>query len=189
MNTGYSPRYIAMAVPNLIECVPTSSYLCPVLPLLSPTVSVNAFIMWVDVTCARHSLMVTVDVEIGESWDMEGYFQILLTIAAAALSRQRQASCEAIRVTVFIFSSFFCSSKVRAMESSNSSSKWSWSSCLAPLRNRIFLSLRISVLRCLGFDTLRYSQEPMAKNTPTLLMMEMGIAFWCFFLGLYFWTA
>ena len=36
---------------------------------------------------------------------------------------------------------------------------------------------------------LRYSQEPMAKNIPTLLMMEMGIAFWSFFLGLYFWTA
>lgn len=36
---------------------------------------------------------------------------------------------------------------------------------------------------------LRYSQEPMAKNIPTLLMMEMGIAFWSFFPGLYFWTA
>ena len=34
---------------------------------ISPTVSVNTFIMWVDVTCSRHSLMVTVDVEIGES--------------------------------------------------------------------------------------------------------------------------
>ena len=81
--------------------------------------------------------MVTVDVEIGESWDVEWYFQIVLTIAATALTGQRQASCEHIRVTVFIFLSFFCRSKVRAMQSANSSSLWLWSSCLAPLRNWI----------------------------------------------------
>ena len=140
-------------------------------------------------------------VEIGESLDEPGYFLILLTIAAASLTGHSQASCEVTRVTVSIFSSFFCLSNVRATQSANSSSLWSWLSCSTPRKNLTFLSLCISVLRWSGFATLRYSQERMAKKIPmvaslpmacsrsvpsrwmSLLTTEIGIAFWCFSSG------
>jgi hypothetical protein len=54
MNTGHSPRYIAMAAPNLIECVPASSFLIPSFtPHIALTKSLNAWIMCVDVSCSR----------------------------------------------------------------------------------------------------------------------------------------
>jgi len=66
MNTGHSPRYIAMAAPDLIECVPTSSFLMPSFTYpMDPTASLNAFIMCVDGTCLR--CLFTVTVEMGES--------------------------------------------------------------------------------------------------------------------------
>ena len=126
---------------------------------------------------------------------------ILLTIAAAALTGHSRASCEAISVTVSIFSSFFCHSMVRATQSANSSSLWLWLSCSTPRKNLMFLSLSISVLRWSGFATCRYSQERMAKKIPMVasllmacsrsvpswwtssLMTEIGIAFWCFSSG------
>jgi hypothetical protein len=43
MKTGHSPRYMAIAAPNLIECVPTSSFLNLSLALpIAPTASRNA---------------------------------------------------------------------------------------------------------------------------------------------------
>ena len=169
-------------------------FTCPI----APTASRNAFIMWVDVTCLRCPLTVTV--KIGESWNELGGFPILFTIAAAALSGQRRAPYDAIMVTIFICSAFFCCSTVRAMQSANSSYMWLWPSCSTPLKNLTFLSLRILVLCCLGFVTLRYLQRRMAKNIPTvaispvaylslvlswqksLLMMER----WIIFLGALF---
>ena len=130
-----------------------------------------------------------------------GIFLILLTIAAAALTRHSRASCEAISVTVSIFLSLFCPSNVRATQSAHSSSLLLWLSCSTPLKNLMFLSLSISVLRWLGFATCRYSQERMAKKIPMVasspmarsrlvpswwmssLMTEIGIAFWCFSSG------
>jgi hypothetical protein len=100
-----------------------------------------------------------------------------------------------------IFLSFFCHSNVRAMQSANSSSLWLWPNCSNPWKNLTFLSLRILVLCWSGFATLRYLQERIAKNIPTvaispvaclssvlflhmsLLMTDMGIAFWCFSSG------
>ncbi len=200
MNTGHSPRHIAMAAPDLIECVPTSSFLMPrFTSLMAPTASLDAFIMCVVVTCLRCPFTVTV--KMGESWDEPGYFLILLTIAAAPLTRHKWASCDAIRVTLCIFSSFFCRLNMRATQSANSSSLWSWLSCSVPQKNLTFLILRILVLRWLGFATLRYLQERMAKNIPTIaslpvarsssvlswrmssLMTDTGIAFWCFSSG------
>ncbi len=200
MNTGYSPQYITMAAPDLMKCIPMSSFSMPSFTSpMAPTASLNAFIMCVDITCSR--CPITVTVKMRESWDEPGYFLIFLTIAAAALTKHRQASCEAIRVTVSIFLSFFCCLNMRAMQSTNSSSLWSWSSCSTPQKKLTFLSLRILVLCCLGFPTSRYLQERMAKNIPTvaslpvvcsslvlfwwmsLLTSEMGIAFWWSFSG------
>ncbi len=97
MNTGCSPRYIAMAIPNLIKCMLTSSFLIP--SLISPiptTVSLRVLIMWSDVTWLMMPLLEFV--EIGEFGVVPGYFLIIFTIAAATLTGQRIASFEAIIV-------------------------------------------------------------------------------------------
>ncbi len=64
--TGHSPRYIAMAAPNLIKCVPTFSFLIPSFtPHIALTESLNTWIMCVDVSCLRCPFTMTA--EIGES--------------------------------------------------------------------------------------------------------------------------
>ena len=65
MNTGHSPRYIAMAAPNLTKCVPTTSFLMPsFISPMAPTAFLNAFIC-VDITCLRCPFTMTV--KMGES--------------------------------------------------------------------------------------------------------------------------
>jgi hypothetical protein len=78
IKTRHSPRYIFIAVPDLIECVPMSSFLKPNFALLiAPTASCSAFLAWLDVTCLMIPWLKTV--EIGEFWDVPGYFLILFT--------------------------------------------------------------------------------------------------------------
>jgi hypothetical protein len=159
----HSPRYIAMAAPDLIKCVPTLFLLNPSLASpIAPTASCNASIMWSDVTWLI--ILWLKYVETGEFAVVPWYFRILFTIAAAALTGQRILSPDAIWVMVSIFSSFFCRSKVTGTHSANSSSGWSWSSCSDPRKKWMLRSLTISVHCCSDWWTLRYSHDCMAKK-------------------------
>jgi hypothetical protein len=84
---------------------------------MAATVSLNALIMWVDVTCLMMPLLEKI--EVGEFGVDPRYFLILSTMAAVALTGHRVVSAEAMSVTVSIF--FFCCSKVIAMQLANSS--------------------------------------------------------------------
>ena len=197
MKTGHSPRYIAMAAPDLIECVPTFSLLKPSLASpIAPTASRRALIMWSEVTWSIIPWLK--NVETGVLSEVPWYFLILFTIAAAALTGQRVSSPDAIWVIVSIFLSFFCRSKVIETHSANSSSGWSWLSCSDPRKKRILRSLTISVRRCSDWLTLRYSHDRMAKKMASVAswavarssselrrlliseMTEIGMAAWWF---------
>ncbi len=73
-------------------------------------------------------------VEIGDFEVVPGYFLIFFTIAAVALTEQRIASSDAIRVMVSIFSSFFWHSNVMATQLAYLSWGWLWLSCLVPVK-------------------------------------------------------
>ncbi len=105
MNTGHYPRYITMAALDS-ESYLSNSHYC---------VSFSVLIMWSDVTWSVMPLFKYM--EIGKIGVVPWYFLILFTIAAAALSGQRIVSSNTIKVIVSIFSSFFCSSNVMAMQS------------------------------------------------------------------------
>ncbi len=67
MKTGHSTRYIAIAAPNLIKCVPMSSFFIPSLTsLIALTASHKTFIIWAEVT--RSMMPPLRMVEIGEFW-------------------------------------------------------------------------------------------------------------------------
>ncbi len=102
---------------------------------------------------------------------------------------------------VSIFLSCFCLLKVTETQSAYSSSGWSWLSCSALQKKWMLRSLTLSICRCSGLCTLRYSHERIAKKMPkvtswviacssselfcllVLEMMEIGIAAWCFSAG------
>ena len=106
---------------------------------------------------------------------MPWYFRILFTIAAAALTGQRISFPNAIWVMVSIFLSFFCRSKVTDTHSANSSSGWSWSSCLDPRKIRMLRSLTISVHCCSDWWTLRYSHDCMAKKMASVASWAVAL--------------
>ncbi len=62
VNTAHSPRYIAMAAPDLIKCVPIWSFVMP--SLCSPiatTASRSALMTFSNVTCVILSLIKTAE--------------------------------------------------------------------------------------------------------------------------------
>ena len=135
------------------QCVPTSSFLIPSLASpIAPTVSRSGSITWSDVTCAMIPLLKTD--EMGEFWEVPGYFLILFTIAATDQTGQRD-SPDSIWFIVSIFSSFFCLLKVIETQFAHSNSGWSWLSCSPPQKNQPSRSLAISILLSSGWCTLR----------------------------------
>ncbi len=110
INIGHLSMYIVMAAPDLIKCVPTSSSFTPnVTSLIATTVSLNASIIWEDVTWSMIPFNRTFN--IGEFLDETGYLIICRLMAAAALTGYRRRSSDAINDTVSIFLSFFWHSK------------------------------------------------------------------------------
>ncbi len=85
-------------------------------------------------------------------------------------------SSDAISETVSIFLSFFCRSKVMETHSAYSSSGWLLSSCSFPLKKRMFYSLTISVPCWSAFETLRYSQDCIAKKMPRVASSAVAFA-------------
>ncbi len=62
VNTAHLPRYIAMAAPDLIKCVPISSFV--MLSLCSPiasTASLSALMTFYDVICVILSVITTAE--------------------------------------------------------------------------------------------------------------------------------
>jgi hypothetical protein len=87
MKTRHSPRYIAIAAPYLIKCVPTSSFMNPSFTSpIAPNASQNVLITWLEVTCLMISWLQTV--ETGKFWEASGYLLILFTVVDAALTGQ-----------------------------------------------------------------------------------------------------
>jgi hypothetical protein len=139
--------------------------------------------------------------EMGVSAVMLGYPLICCTIAAAAQTGQSFTLPEAICVTVSIFSSFFCLSKVHETQSENSNSASLWLMSLPSRKNLMLLSQSIVVHCWLAAGTLKYLQDLNAKNIarqvswetamesleivffPISAMTHIGIAFWCFSAG------
>ncbi len=84
---------------------------------------------------------------------------------------------------------------------------WLWLSCLVPVKKWMLQRHTILVLRCLVVMTFKYLQDLIAKKIPTVaswavahsslvlsclaisLMIEIGIAFWCFSSGSVFLNA
>ena len=62
VKTGHSPKYIAMAAPDLIECVPIWSFVMPSrCSPIATTASRRALITCSDVTCVTLSLSKTAE--------------------------------------------------------------------------------------------------------------------------------
>ncbi len=76
-----------MAMPNLIKCMPTSSFLIKSYLSDSHYCTLRVLILWSDVTWLMMPLLDYV--ENGEFGVVPGYFLVLFTIAAAALTGQR----------------------------------------------------------------------------------------------------
>jgi hypothetical protein len=118
VKTAHSPKYMVMAVPDLIECIPISSLLMlSQCSLIATTASWSALMMFWEVTCVICPLIMIV--EIGVSEVVPGYPLILQTIAAAEQTGQSFTSPEAICIMVSIFLSFFCFSNVNKTQSEN----------------------------------------------------------------------
>lgn len=108
---GTSSRAIAMAPPDLIECVPKSPFFTPRLayPIDSAALSI-AFI--ISLLVMFSSLLFLQTHETGVSLSVPGYDLILLTIAAHVLTGHMISWFVLCCVTRSNFSSFFCFSNV-----------------------------------------------------------------------------
>ena len=120
--TGISARCIAIAAPDLSECVPTSPALKPSLASpMAKTAARNAFLMSSDVICDVLPASVS-KVLIGVSPVAPFIFHARFTRAAVALTGHRIKAPVWNWVIVSILSPFFWSSKVIDTKSE----LWSW---------------------------------------------------------------
>jgi hypothetical protein len=124
-----------------------------------------------------------------------------LTRPAAKQTGQRAESPVASCVTVLCLSCLFWHSNVSEMQSANLRSGWECGRITPSFKNQMLHILRISVLPCLAWGTLRYSQDRKVKNISSPVswtmarlgtesccfamveMTDIGIAFWCFLAG------
>ena len=106
VKTAHSPKYIAMAAPNLIKCVPIFSFVIPSqCSPIATTASCKASMTFCNVTCVILSLITIA--EIGVSLEVPGLLFMQQMIPAAAQTRQQSVkSPGAICVIVSIFLSF-----------------------------------------------------------------------------------
>ena len=117
---GHSPKYIAIAAPDRIECVPTSSFLIPrISSPIDTTAARKAETISFEVMCSMRPYLHTA--EIGVSSVAPGYPLIRRMAAAIWRTGHKSTSPDAICVTVSILSSFFCHSKVIDTHSAYSS--------------------------------------------------------------------
>ena len=143
--TGHSPKYIAIAAPDLIECVPTSDALIPnTSSPIEMTADRRACVISAEVMCSILSCLQIADT--GVSSVTPGYPKMRRTTAAHCLTGHRIRSFECICVTVSCLSSFFCQSKVIDTQSAYSR-KGLFNSIRLPFRKkRMLRRRRISVL-------------------------------------------
>ena len=122
MKMAHSPKYIAMAAPNLIKFVPIFFFVIPSqCSPIATTASCKASMTFCNVTCVILSLITIA--EIGVSLEVPGLLFMQQMIPAAAQTGQSGMSPDAICVIVSIFLSFFCFLKVNETQSEYSSSE------------------------------------------------------------------